>query len=731
MAKEVLELEVKTNVSGAKQEMDQLGSSVSNAETELKELNEQLQIQVEVVNKLETALLEMKQQQSVNSDYENSVSRLNERIKETTMELALEKQGLKTLKAERSVAIKSVKDLEKAQKDQIKQAFAGIKHFNIMGVSLRRLRLMVRAVIPSFKLMFKTIKMGIASTGIGIIVVALGAVFTAMMRTGKGAKAFKMVLAGIGEVVNALLKPLEIAGDAILSLFGVDDAPAVDVVAQMKSEIEDLNRALGDIELQQIKNREGNRENKKIVDDVTQSEENRLAALKEIFDTETKTNKDKIHNLKIQIWQQGEIARKAKSSYDFHVDENASQETLNALKQAQITEEETLLNMRKKLAELTDAQFIREDNYENDISEIKSFNINNETNKEKELANKRKQWREDRKRGEEELAAIILKLQEEATLEALETDEEVEKKKLEFKMEKMKEDIKNSKASEETKNEALKLLEEDYQNDLQEITDKFKDKNKEKLEKEAQDLEKIRNANILKEIEDEDERQLKLLEIQKQAELDKIAEHENFAELKIEIDKKYARDVAEVEEKIKDDQIARDKEVHDAKKGLAMTGMDLIKDIANFEADQAVAKDEEIERSATRGAKIAKGIAISQATISGVEAVQNAFTTAQKSPITTVFPAYPFLQAGAAATFSALQLRKIIAGEPASDDGGGGGGGGGMQEVADTTPATQMLSGSFTLGQGVAPEPVKAFVVTDEMTNSQNQLANIRRRSTI
>ena len=52
---EVLELEVKTNVSGAKQEMDQLGSSVANAETELKELNEQLEIQVEVVNKLETA----------------------------------------------------------------------------------------------------------------------------------------------------------------------------------------------------------------------------------------------------------------------------------------------------------------------------------------------------------------------------------------------------------------------------------------------------------------------------------------------------------------------------------------------------------------------------------------------------------------------------------------------------------------------------------------------------
>ena len=42
-----------------------------------------------------------------------------------------------------------------------------------------------------------------------------------------------------------------------------------------------------------------------------------------------------------------------------------------------------------------------------------------------------------------------------------------------------------------------------------------------------------------------------------------------------------------------------------------------------------------------------------------------------------------------------------------------------------------MMSGAFELGGGIAPEPVKAFVVTDEMSNSQNQLANIRRTATI
>ena len=57
-------------------------------------------------------------------------------------------------------------------------------------------------------------------------------------------------------------------------------------------------------------------------------------------------------------------------------------------------------------------------------------------------------------------------------------------------------------------------------------------------------------------------------------------------------------------------------------------------------------------------------------------------------------------------------------------------GGGGTTAPAQP-PAPQMMSGAFELSGGVAPEPTRAYVVTDEMTNSQNQLANIRRRATI
>jgi len=61
----------------------------------------------------------------------------------------------------------------------------------------------------------------------------------------------------------------------------------------------------------------------------------------------------------------------------------------------------------------------------------------------------------------------------------------------------------------------------------------------------------------------------------------------------------------------------------------------------------------------------------------------------------------------------------------------GGGSSGGVPTIVPETPAPQMMSGAFELSGGQAPEAMRAFVVTDEMTNSQNQLANIRRRATI
>ena len=66
-----------------------------------------------------------------------------------------------------------------------------------------------------------------------------------------------------------------------------------------------------------------------------------------------------------------------------------------------------------------------------------------------------------------------------------------------------------------------------------------------------------------------------------------------------------------------------------------------------------------------------------------------------------------------------------------TDVGTGSGGSASAAGATEQPPSQTMVGGAFQLSGGQAPEPLKAFVVTDEMTNSQNQLANIRRRSTI
>ena len=134
-------------------------------------------------------------------------------------------------------------------------------------------------------------------------------------------------------------------------------------------------------------------------------------------------------------------------------------------------------------------------------------------------------------------------------------------------------------------------------------------------------------------------------------------------------------------------------------------------------------------KAGEEGNAIAKALAVRQAAIAGREAILNTFVSASKNPIATVFPPYPYVMAAGAGLFAAAEIKAILSETPPT---------GGTDDVStpsigvdSQTPAPQMMSGAFELSGGVAPEPLRAYVVTDEMTNSQNQLANIRRRATI
>jgi hypothetical protein len=175
------------------------------------------------------------------------------------------------------------------------------------------------------------------------------------------------------------------------------------------------------------------------------------------------------------------------------------------------------------------------------------------------------------------------------------------------------------------------------------------------------------------------------------------------------LDEKYAKDKEAILEAADQKEKDRKKALQSFNVGMAQQGLQVIADAAG------------------EGTALAKAAAIAQATISGVQGVQNAFTAANANIPATAssFGAYPVTMAALAGVFAAANIAKIASGSPASPSDAP------PPPPSTTTPAPQMMSGAFQLGGGVKPEPMKAFVVTDEMSNSQSQLANIRRRATI
>jgi hypothetical protein len=301
--------------------------------------------------------------------------------------------------------------------------------------------------------------------------------------------------------------------------------------------------------------------------------------------------------------------------------------------------------------------------------------------------------------------------------------------------------------------EELKLIAEDVTKSeavrLQAAKDAFK------IENDLVDK-RIRNAERALEIQREEmkDRTKNIADLDKQAELEINLENIRGESLtkQIELNNKInaitaegeARRALALDERKKDDEhmmgdllkvtqetndkiIRSDEKYFISKKRLRQRDMKNEKMILSFKKDMANQGLAILSEAAGKGSALAKATAIAQATITGVESVQNAFATASKSPLNILVPGYNYIQAGLAGTFAALQIRKI-----ASEQGPGGGGGAGAGGAGGGgTPAPQMMSGAFDLSGVQAPEPVQAYVVTDDMTSSQDKLATIRRRATI
>ena len=151
----------------------------------------------------------------------------------------------------------------------------------------------------------------------------------------------------------------------------------------------------------------------------------------------------------------------------------------------------------------------------------------------------------------------------------------------------------------------------------------------------------------------------------------------------------------------------------------------------------------EEEEMARKAFEVNKALQLSTAVVSGFQAVQGAFATATASPITTVFPAYPFIQAALAGVTSAANIAKIAASKFSSS--GGGDMGGGTAPASQPIPPPPTVSNpnaniegskfdeqgnKISNGSAMPSIQVNATVGVDEISAKTNRVNVLEKQST-
>jgi transcriptional regulator of met regulon len=226
-------------------------------------------------------------------------------------------------------------------------------------------------------------------------------------------------------------------------------------------------------------------------------------------------------------------------------------------------------------------------------------------------------------------------------------------------------------------------------------------------------------------------KQIDLLEAEQEAaRLQAIVDNAN-AGTQAKIDAQIALD--DFIEESRQRNIERDKELSEARINNAETEAKLSKLREQQKLGDAKNTFDQVAQLAGKDSKIGKAFAIASATISGIEGVQSAYSTAQKSPITTFFPGYPILQAGLAGAVAA----KNIAAIKSIDSSGRGSSSVASSTSAAPAPPQFNIVGQDSnnqLAQTIAQqenEPVQAYVVANDVTTAQSLNNNIVEGATL
>ena len=290
-------------------------------------------------------------------------------------------------------------------------------------------------------------------------------------------------------------------------------------------------------------------------------------------------------------------------------------------------------------------------------------------------------------------------------------------------------------------------LDRETQNELNALQARAESKRRlaEAQAKDEQDALDVKFANDLLRLQEAQTAELEQEDLTEQAKLDIKEKYLNEAlilqEQYNDATAENAQALADEEQAINEQKAQDEADLRNAKIQLANDGFNAIVALA----DAFAGADEKRQKKAFQIAKTAQ---LAQATMNGILAVQNAFSTANASPLTAIFPAYPYIQAGLAGAFALANLKKIQStqfqgggGDVSAPSGGSSGGfgagtmssGGGFGALgAPSLGEGQTTQGNTGQSQSGQNQPaVKAYVLAGDVVSSVDADRKINQRRTL
>ena len=646
------------------------------AQKSVDELTEQLELQ-------DAAILRLTNDQE---KYENKLQDIsktnlagqkhyNDLLKKTNRELKEVVKGRRTLEAEQKKANKTLAETTKKQ-NKLSGVMGELD--KLTGGAISSFGRFYTSIMTAVKGM-SLLKIAFIATGIGAFVVLITSLVAAFKRSEEGQEKLQVGLAMLGAVVNQIMDAFANLGTAIFdaitnpkqALIDFKDAFVENVTNRISSAIETIGFLGTAI--------------KKVFDgDFSGAMEDAKKAGSSYIDTMTgvKNTIDKVSD-----------------SVTGFVDETLSEvsamsEVTKARQKAHHIERELQVERAKANRKINEIRLQAEDRVNNTATERVKL-LRKAQAIEEEITNK-------------EIAAKQLLIQaQELEMEQGLNNIAAKDKLAKLKAEEIKLDTKKLRSQRLLQTQITTALNEEIAAQKV-ITDLAAAKILKAEEDEKTRLQSIKDIQDEFQQSVEEERAVKEEEkaiLQKEKELQELEDLNATEEQKAAIIAYWDGKILDGKETDAEKQKKLEKAVVDAKLDIAKQSMALIGEIAG------------------KGSKIGKAMAIGQATISGYEGVQNAYTTAQKSPITLGFPAYPVIQASLAGAFAAVNIQKIASTNPSGSSGAAG-----LTSVASAgaqAPSFNIVgqSGSNQIASALGEQqqtPIQAYVVSQDVTTAQS-----------